>query len=163
MTFIVEHWLFSIDNWSVDEQQFQAYLSMLPAVEQQRIRRCHRRQDQLRSLAGKLLTRCWLLQYIRQTWSALQLTTTESGRPIYQRGMDEVVQVDFNISHDGNWVALIGVASTCTSLPFAVGVDLVRIVPTDTPDMLLDSLKDQVCEVDTLHYVCTYRQPVFGS
>ncbi|RKP07570.1 4'-phosphopantetheinyl transferase superfamily [Thamnocephalis sphaerospora] len=144
---VLDQWLFCTADWHLDEQQFNTLIALLPPDEVRHVLRFRRRHDQLRSLAGRLLARCWLAQHLRKAWSHIVIARGPDGKPRYQLDACDAEakrQVDFNISHDGNWVAFVGalsVADLSTSLQ--IGVDVVETVETEDPEMLLASLRDQ--------------------
>lgn len=90
-------------------------------------------------MIGQLLIRHWLVERTHARWSELRFARTQRGRP-YVLGYPDV---DFNISHDGQRIVLVGLLG-----PGRVGIDVMR---DELPHWALgDVLELQVTLLDHL-------------
>ncbi|TRY25228.1 4'-phosphopantetheinyl transferase superfamily protein [Brevibacillus sp. LEMMJ03] len=98
------------------------FLSRVSAERRQKIVRFVRKEDAYRSLLGEVLVRSTLSEHIGVTPDALHFVYNSYGKPFLQNNPD----VGFNLSHSGNWIAMIwGDSRSCP------GIDVERIVRMD--------------------------------
>ncbi|KAI8051324.1 hypothetical protein BDF22DRAFT_744938 [Syncephalis plumigaleata] len=81
MRFHIDLWCFNLNDIPSNEQLLESWLQLLPSNESDRIRRYRHRVDQWRSLIGRLLVRCWLIQQHQCVWSDIRMTTGIYGKP----------------------------------------------------------------------------------
>lgn len=85
-----------------------------------KVQRYMRAIDRVRSLVGCLLPRVMLVDTdMVRSWNDVCIRTARGGRPYVERSSSRA-HVDFNISHDGDWVVMA--FSTCDK----VGVDVME-------------------------------------
>ncbi|MGI6188059.1 4'-phosphopantetheinyl transferase superfamily protein [Brevibacillus sp. MCWH] len=98
------------------------FLSRVSAERRQKIARFVRKEDAYRSLLGEVLVRSTLSEHTGVRPDALQFVYNPYGKPFLQNTPD----VGFNLSHSGNWIAMIWGDSSCCP-----GIDVERIVRMD--------------------------------
>ncbi|UZJ55208.1 hypothetical protein CBS101457_004528 [Exobasidium rhododendri] len=106
---LVQIWAVDVsayDLWKGNEKGERLIASCLAnaAEEQAKVKRFIREIDQIRSLAGKLLVRL-AVTTLKKTvsWNEMLFQTTKEGRPFLSF---PVLDFDYNITHDGDWVAI---------------------------------------------------------
>ncbi|KAL7414602.1 4'-phosphopantetheinyl transferase superfamily [Mrakia frigida] len=129
--------------FSPSEEEFNSYLSLLDDTSQTRIRRFKRREDALRCLIGRLLP-LYLLSALTEyvEASTISFQTGSHGRPSFASPILDS-PLDYNISHDGDWVVMAWSRGPNS----AVGVDVMRLgLPEGMKDAneLVEALEDQL-------------------
>ncbi|CCH57119.1 Putative 4'-phosphopantetheinyl transferase slr0495 [Fibrisoma limi BUZ 3] len=106
----------SVEEFTPYIPQFEAVLS---SAERQRANRFHQPADRQRYVLGKVVSRFLLGKLSDQSPASVQFAVDTSGKP----HLLDNDQVQFNISHAGNWV-LVSLAAV------AVGVDVEQVRPS---------------------------------
>ncbi|ORZ26071.1 4'-phosphopantetheinyl transferase superfamily [Absidia repens] len=103
--------------------KFHLALNRLPPTEHASILRYKFGRDRQLALAGRLLRRYYYSKTLGIPWNKLEFFIQPDGKPalVHPQGKS----VDFNISHDGNWV-IFGATEIPTT---CIGVDVVWINP----------------------------------
>ncbi|MFI2858075.1 4'-phosphopantetheinyl transferase family protein [Paenibacillus sp. JSM ZJ436] len=110
--------------------QLEAGLSLLSRDKERRIRQLVRREDQVRSTAGQLLS-AWLISAYRGVFpESSQLTRTTYGKPYWLADPE----CCFNISHSGEWV--VGVIG---GVPVGIDVEEVQDIDLSVSDMVFSA------------------------
>ncbi|KAI9598898.1 hypothetical protein BDF19DRAFT_410302 [Syncephalis fuscata] len=166
MSLIVDLWSFSLKDVKFDDQLLSHLLSLLPVGESNSIRQYRHIKDQLRSLIGKLLTRCWLVQQFQCAWTDVKVQIGDYGKPMYSITSSTARMIssfDVNVSHHGDWIAFAGIAvdtsiNTANDAAWSIGVDIVTTeLDTNsystTSDALFESLQEQF-SLDEQRSIC---------
>jgi len=124
MPCILVKWIFNVFTWNPSPHEYEAALGIIPAMERERIYRFRHRDDALRSLAGVLMVYRFLKEHYHCQITEVTWQRTEHGRPYVRVATADLRQLDFNLSHHGDWVVLVA-GTQCH-----VGVDVVK---TDEP------------------------------
>ena len=116
-----EHWawVFNVRKWNPSQDEYTQLLSFLQPEEQMRISRFRFDIDRKRALAGRILIR----KLIMEAFNVLDngqicLSRSSTGKPFLVS--PKPGYFNFNLSHHGSWVALVG-HSKCI-----VGVDVME-------------------------------------
>ncbi|KAI9288539.1 4'-phosphopantetheinyl transferase superfamily [Umbelopsis sp. AD052] len=127
----------NVAQWSSNELDLG--LQYLPVTERNRILRFRLKADQHRSLASQLLKRYLFSKHMDIAWEDITFKESEYGKP--STTLDVGENVDFNVSHHGEWV-VIGLCSNGT-----IGVDVTRYeTPHESVDAFVDCFADQLAE-----------------
>lgn len=143
-------WPFLLNILSLSPETAEAsLLELLPSEERGRITSLRRPDDRKRAIVGRLLLRQTYCKLLNMKWKEVVLGRDEAERPYFAwQGLEgqRAPDVDANVSHHGEWIAVVGGKSTDESR-IRVGVDLMRVdeVPGGgTAESLLDGMKDLV-------------------
>ncbi len=122
------------------------------AAEREKVMRYHRQVDRVRSFVARLLPRMLLSKRFGVAWEAVRFGATPQGRP-YIAAPDLPVRVDYNLSHDGDWVVMAFHIASPGEEEVRVGVDVMAVaLPryetdvrafVDTMDMALTPTETQ--------------------
>lgn len=93
------------------EQQLRdCVAALLPgqanAPDREKVLRYYRQGDRVRSLVARLLPRFLLATRFNVPWESIRFSATPEGRPFVSAPLQLPVHVDFNISHDSDWVVM---------------------------------------------------------
>ncbi|CAO3581861.1 unnamed protein product [Absidia cylindrospora] len=113
--------LLSFNIEDIGDKVIPSALNQLPPTEHASILRYKFGRDRQLSLAGRLLRRYYYSKTLGIPWNKLEFFIQPDGKPalVHPQGHS----VDFNISHDGNWV-IFGATEIPTT---CIGVDVVSI------------------------------------
>lgn len=127
-------WDSKLQIWAVDissqsdtaEDQFRSLVNtLLPGQantgDREKVMRYYRQADRVRSFTARLLPRLLISAQFGIPWNTIQFKSTLEGRPYYAGS--EGLGLDFNISHDSDWVVL----AFHTSPGVRVGVDVMSL------------------------------------
>ncbi|SNX85161.1 related to BNA2 - tryptophan 2,3-dioxygenase [Melanopsichium pennsylvanicum] len=96
------------------------------AAAREKVTKYYRHIDRVRSLVGRLLPRVLVSKHYGVAWNLIRFSSTREGRP-YLSMPNSVgeggARLDFNISHDGDWVVM----AYTLSRGMRVGVDVMAI------------------------------------
>ncbi|SJX64078.1 related to BNA2-tryptophan 2,3-dioxygenase [Sporisorium reilianum f. sp. reilianum] len=135
--------------WAVDvsahseamtEQQLREHVAaLLPgdanAADREKVLRYYRQVDRVRSLVARLLPRFLLATRFDVPWHSMRFSTTREGRP-FVSAPQLPVHVDFNISHDSDWVVMAFSISPRNDGAIRVGADVMALeLPRYEPDI----------------------------
>ncbi|KAJ1533158.1 hypothetical protein HK096_005601 [Nowakowskiella sp. JEL0078] len=84
-------------------REFSGALQLLPEAESEQVNRFKFRVDQLRALAGRLLTRHAIIKLTDLNWTDIHIQRSPEGKPFLN---SRTHKVQFNLSHHGSWVVL---------------------------------------------------------
>ena len=123
---VVQRWAFDISKWLPERPEWCAAMRSVQIEERVRIRKFHYAEDAKASLVGRLLLRKMAKAVIGLKEEEIVFTRSDKGRPqLTSTGPNW----DFNISHQGDFVALVAASNPFASekQPAMVGVDVMRI------------------------------------
>lgn len=97
-----------------------------------KVMRYMREVDRTRALAALLLPRVMLLERARQRgedlkWDELSFGKTKEGRPHLTSPADVACVLDYNVTHDSDWVAMASRFSSSPAEKVRVGIDVMSI------------------------------------
>ena len=122
----------SVAEWGAT-REVKSLLDLLLPEEKNRILRFFHVRDAKLCLASYILKRRAIVQAYDVSWSQAVLSEDHCRRPCYKPNATSDVYFDFNVSHHGTLVALIG----CTKAKIRVGIDIVQIPwDKDLPSVL---------------------------
>lgn len=101
----------------------QASLNFLPSDERARVLRFYRPTDAKLSLGSYLLKHHAIATTCEIPWSEAVISVDSNHKPCYENAEPEAKLLEFNVSHHGTLVALVGCRGTAVKL----GVDIVRM------------------------------------
>lgn len=108
-------WVFDCGNWFPSENDWSKASRSIQLEEKERIGRFVFKRDAKRSIIGQLMIRKFLSEAIQLPWSQIKTKRDLNNKPIIE-GFD----LNFNVSHDGNFVVLAGEEN------ISVGIDIMR-------------------------------------
>lgn len=127
-------WAFDLSTWRPNRNELLLATSCIQPEEKERLAKFVFRNDFDASLIGRLLLRKFVSE--STTHSAYDMIRFERdgrGRPCLMSG-DNCDDIDFNVSHQGNYAVLAGLATDSPTLPDAtnenstrIGVDVMKI------------------------------------
>ncbi|KAL8840465.1 MAG: hypothetical protein Q9170_001341 [Blastenia crenularia] len=109
-------------QWALEDEARQA-LDLLPSEEREKVLRFYHIRDAKLSLASQLLKHCAIARTCSVPWAETIISKDQNLKPCYVPANEAENQIEFNISHHGSIVALVG----CTGKDLQVGVDVVQI------------------------------------
>ena len=125
--------------------EVKCQLDILLPEEKARVLRFFHVRDAKLCLASYILKRRAVVQACGVPWSQAVLSEDHNRRPCYKSMTTSGVYFDFNVSHHGTLVALVG----CTKPKVRVGIDIVQIPwDKDLPLVLQNGFED---------WITTYR------
>ncbi|KAL9577115.1 MAG: hypothetical protein Q9212_006577 [Teloschistes hypoglaucus] len=108
----------------------QRSLRLLPPEERQRVVRFYHVRDAKLSLGSQLLKHCAIVRACHVSWPESIIRKDHNHKPCYIPADNHERQCEFNVSHHGSLVALVG----CSQKDIQLGVDVVEIdVAKDVP------------------------------
>ena len=110
-----EHWAAGVDTRNA--------LNLLPPEERSKVLRFFRPSDARLSLASCLLKRRAIVETCDATWSEVVIGEDNNRKPCYKPPDGNGKGLEFNISHHGTLVALVG----CPGDTVRLGVDVVQM------------------------------------
>lgn len=108
-------WVFDCGNWFPSENDWSKASRSIQPEEKERIGRFVFKRDAKRSIIGQLMIRKFLSEAIQLPWSQIKTKRDLNNKPII-----EGFNINFNVSHDGNFVVLAGEED------ISVGIDIMR-------------------------------------
>ncbi|ORX49743.1 4'-phosphopantetheinyl transferase [Piromyces finnis] len=138
-------WKFNAQKWEPSTEEYNNYLQFVQPEERTRIKRFHNFIDSKRALIGRLLLRQAIHILLNVNWKNIELGRSENNKPYIKQIKNSDVSfkdISINISHHGEWVALI--ASTKKT----VGIDIMKINEDPRRDVnsFFDLMKDVFTE-----------------
>lgn len=112
----------STAHWASGEDATNA-LSLLPTEEKARVLRFHHPRDAKLSLASNLLKHRAIAHACHVSWSQATVGEDHNRKPCYKSKEVNALQVEFNVSHHGTLVALVGSPGNSRK----VGTDIVQM------------------------------------
>ena len=109
-------------RWATGEATQRA-LHLLPPHERARVLRFYWPVDAKLSLGSFLLKHRAIVTTSGVPWSEASISTDGNGKPCYIPRSPDTLGLEFNVSHHGTLVALVG----CPGLAARVGVDIVKM------------------------------------
>ncbi|KAI4160824.1 MAG: hypothetical protein LQ342_005439 [Letrouitia transgressa] len=110
-------------KWAVEADSKLA-LSFLTPDEQNKVLRFYHIKDAKLSLGSSLLKRCAVAKTCRVPWPQIKISPDKNHKPCYVAAPDAMPgNLEFNVSHHGSLVALVGSADNRLRL----GVDIVQM------------------------------------
>lgn len=113
-------WAFNISTWSPSEADILLAGSCIQPEEKIRVSKFVYKHDFMSSLIGRLMLRKFVSEATELPYSEVILSRDKSGKPFLQ---GEHPALDFNISHQGNYVVLAGHVGKSR-----VGIDIMSTV-----------------------------------
>ena len=102
---------------------YQAALGLLPPEEQEKVLRYHFARDAKLSLGSCLLKRKAIAEVCRVPWLEITIGQDSNGKPCYIPDDPSMEPPEFNVSHHGSLVTLVG----CVGNSPHLGIDVVKI------------------------------------
>lgn len=98
----------SIADWNPSESEFDECIKLLDSepLEQRKILSKTRKDDRIRSFVGRILIRFALSCHSGLNPSEMRLSRSAAGKPFLIQDSDAPERLGFNLSHEGDWVAL---------------------------------------------------------
>lgn len=126
-------WYINITKWKPTKDEWLALTSGIAREELERINKFQFQEDSKSSLIGCALIRKFLTQVTGTPTNQLILTRNQYGRPEickeYRAAQTHwPCQIDFNVSHSGDYCVLAGASSHDRQMGVKVGVDVTKIV-----------------------------------
>lgn len=123
-------WAFNTRFWSPTKSDWMLALSYIQPEEKERIGKFVFRKDGKSSLAGRLMLRKLATEKLGLPWAEARFARTDKGRPYLSTAVgEELRKVDFNVSHQGDWVVLAAEDGK------KVGVDVMKVEYTGGKDV----------------------------
>lgn len=108
-------WVFDCGNWFPSENDWSKASRSIQLEEKERIGRFVFKRDAKRSIIGQLMIRKFLSEATQLPWSQIKTERDKNNKPII-----EGLNLNFNVSHDGDLVVLAGEENN------DVGIDIMR-------------------------------------
>lgn len=108
-------WVFDCGNWFPSESDWSKVSRSIQLEEKERIGRFVFKRDAKRSIIGQLMIRKFLSEATHLPWSQIKTKRDLNNKPII-----EGFNLNFNVSHDGNYVVLAGEENV------SVGIDIMK-------------------------------------
>ncbi|ORX73475.1 4'-phosphopantetheinyl transferase [Anaeromyces robustus] len=137
-------WKFNAEKWNPSPEEFNCYLQYVQPEERIRIKKFFHFIDSKRALAGRLLLRQAIHTLLNVNWSSIELGRSSDNKPIIKKIKNSDIpfkHISVNISHHGEWVALIAHTKKI------VGIDVMNT--TEDPRTDIDSFFDLMADVFT--------------
>ena len=102
-------WLVDISLWDPGDAEWQMLLNMLPEAESSKVMRFVHRADQKRALLSRLLQRRVCQEETKISFGDVCIERTKGNKPFMSnkpRGVSGAGNFNFNVSHEGRFVAL---------------------------------------------------------
>ena len=109
-------------QWATTQTASTA-LNLLPPDEQDKVLRYHFASDAKLSLGSCLLKRKAISEVCRISWPEITIGQDSNRKPCYKPEDLTVETLEFNMSHHGSLVALVG----CSGKNLQLGVDVVKM------------------------------------
>mmetsp|Transcript_13940 Transcript_13940/g.21070 ORF Transcript_13940/g.21070 Transcript_13940/m.21070 type:complete len:421 (+) Transcript_13940:98-1360(+) len=122
-------WCFRPSTWQPNTQEWQDAVGLLDEEEAKRVLKYRFANDAKRSLLGRLMIRAMLIEKMGMPPSMIKLSRTKTGKP-FVKAYKGFGTIDFNVSHDGDWVILCA-----SSRFFRVGCDVMGIERRPNSDL----------------------------
>lgn len=163
-------WHFNVGKWKPTRDEWLTLTSSIAGDEVTRINQFVYQDDAKSSLIGRALIRKFVSNAIKRPSNELQFIRTAHGRPIITKEYKDRLgdqwppNIDFNVSHSGDYCVLAGLWSEDRKEPqMTVGVDVNRIISKGSKAELerfirLMAKKLSETELDTVENVSDERQ-----
>ncbi|KAL6593453.1 4'-phosphopantetheinyl transferase [Neocallimastix sp. 'constans'] len=139
-------WKVNAKQWEPTTEEYNHYLQFVQPEERTRIKKFYHFIDSKRALIGRLLLRQAIHVLLKVKWSSIELGRSSDNKPIIKQIKNSNVSfkdISVNISHHGDWVALIAHTNK------TVGIDVMNI--TEDPRSDVDSFFDLMKDVFTIN------------
>jgi len=137
-------WKFNAKKWEPSTEEYNNYLQFVQPEERTRIKRFYNFIDSKRALIGRLLLRQAIHTLLNVNWKSIELGRSEDNKPYIKQIKNSKVSfkdISINISHHGEWVALIAHTKK------TIGIDIMNM--TEDPRSDVDSFFDLMNDVFT--------------
>ncbi|MCJ1344884.1 hypothetical protein MMC31_003089 [Peltigera leucophlebia] len=112
----------STAQWA-DGADAKKALSFLSSDEKAKVLRFYFPKDAKLSLASNLLKRCAITYACHIAWSDASISEDHNRKPCYKPRSPNALKMEFNVSHHGTLVALVG----CNGETQKLGIDIVQL------------------------------------
>lgn len=112
----------STANWATGHDVAEA-LSLLPPAERAKVVRFYHPRDAKLSLGSSLLKRRAITHACQVVWDDAIISYDHNHKPCYKPADPKELNVEFNVSHHGTLVSLVGFAGSAVKL----GTDIVQV------------------------------------
>lgn len=136
-------WYFNVNKWLPTKDEWLCLTSCVADEEIARINQFVYQDNAKSALIGRALIRKFVAQAINRPSNEIKFIRTKHGRPAiaeeYKKsfGSRWPQAFDFNVSHSGDFCALVGFSCSDNSSPMqSVGVDVTQIVKKNTQQEL---------------------------
>ena len=109
-------------QWALGKEAERA-LCLLPPEEHEKTLRFYRIADAKLCLGSYLLKHCAIAHTCNVPWSETSISADKNRKPCYIPSDGSVKTLEFNVSHHGTLVALVG----CISREVGLGIDIVQM------------------------------------
>ncbi|KAL9012716.1 MAG: hypothetical protein Q9173_002527 [Seirophora scorigena] len=109
-------------RWALEEDTRHA-LGLLPIKEREKVLQFYHIRDAKLSLGSQLLKHCAITRTCSVPWAGSTISKDQKHKPCYLSPGENGKQMEFNVSHHGSLVALVG----CAGGGIQLGVDLVQV------------------------------------
>jgi len=124
-------------DWAITDE-VKGALDLLPSNEREKVLRFYRPRDARLSLASNLLKHRAIVRTCNILWTDAVVSEDANRKPCYIPVPPAISKVEFNISHHGTLVALVG----CAGETLKLGVDVVQMNwERDSPAVLKDGFE----------------------
>eukprot|EP00670_Eutreptiella_braarudii_P028629 CAMPEP_0174377792 /NCGR_PEP_ID=MMETSP0811_2-20130205/121660_1 /TAXON_ID=73025 ORGANISM="Eutreptiella gymnastica-like, Strain CCMP1594" /NCGR_SAMPLE_ID=MMETSP0811_2 /ASSEMBLY_ACC=CAM_ASM_000667 /LENGTH=489 /DNA_ID=CAMNT_0015529873 /DNA_START=726 /DNA_END=2191 /DNA_ORIENTATION=- len=113
-------WLVDVSGWEPSDAEMDFLIDLVPSDNPQQVKKYRYRDDQKRSLVGRLLTHAAVATVLGIPYREISIGRTKGRKPFLctPHNVDWAPNFNFNISHEGRYVAL------ATENLCVVGVDV---------------------------------------
>ncbi|XP_075164294.1 L-aminoadipate-semialdehyde dehydrogenase-phosphopantetheinyl transferase [Haematobia irritans] len=124
-------WAFDLNTWSPNVAQLALAIAAIQTEERSRLIKFYFINDFLSSLVGRLLMRKYVSQCTQLPYHEIKFARDARGKPYWLNHIDESQreyrqQLQFNVSHQGNFVILAGVHSAKYE-DVGIGCDVMKL------------------------------------
>ena len=106
----VLRWVVDVKSWDPGEAEWALLLGLVSEEERTKTMKFHFREDQKRALVSRLLQRRACVEATGLEWHAVRIARTKGSKPFLANRppeeRDEIPNWNFNVSHEGLFVAL---------------------------------------------------------
>lgn len=142
---------FNTTNWQPSDDEWDWYLSLLDKNQRSHVTSFRFAKDAKHSLIGRVLIKLCINQMTGLRWNDIELEFNEYGKPSLKNNPN----VDFNVSHSGDYVILIGMFysnsdETLATKCFTVGCDVMKLTKiNDSEQMCASELENFELVIDS--------------
>ena len=153
----VFRWLVDVSTWEPTEAEWELLLTLVSEEEAAKVKRFIREVDRKRALVSRLLQRRACVEATGVAWADVKIERTKGGKPFMankpKSGMPVSTNWNFNVSHEGMYVALAAEPLACCGIdvtePFVQRKGTVNGTNKDkSMDEQLSVFKDQLTSAE---------------
>eukprot|EP00892_Ulva_mutabilis_P008408 jgi/Ulvmu1/593/UM001_0601.1 len=99
-------WAFDNRSWSPSEACLSSLIATFPSEDQEKCQRFLHVDDRKRAVASRLLQRCFGSLAFDKPREGIRIARTDRGKPFFVQEHPIAKSLNFNVSHEGDWVVL---------------------------------------------------------